>query len=475
MKKYFYYILYCSIGLSSCKKFLDVQPEDRFLSEQVFSNEASVNSALNGIYLNMAKPDLYGGRLSMRDLELMAQYYNSASINYRSFTSYSYSDPDMQTVFSNVWQSAYRVILNTNSFITQLGKTQGVMDNTRKDILTGEAYAIRAYLHFDLLRLFGPVYSSDCLNKAIPYLSAPTDQIQPILPANMLIDSVLKDLNRAAVLLQNDPVRTQGLVVQIGSDPLSDFYRMRNRRFNYYAVMAIKARVLLYRGNKPGALTVARAVINEGGKYFPWSPEAVSQPNIANPDRNFSSEVLLGFYNPDMYNQQRDFFAAPLQNGVILAPITERLEEIYERLSNDYRYRVNWRDGGSAGKTYKTFVKYEDVVDPAMPFRNFQSLLRLSELYYIVAECELNKTLALSALNTVRTNRGLPNLGSTADVMTELYKEYRKEFWGEGQTFFFFKRMARTSIPSGNTNGINISMDAAKYVVPLPLIETQNR
>ncbi|SDL90349.1 SusD family protein [Pedobacter steynii] len=466
----------CSMALSACKKFLDVQPQDRFLSEQVFKDEKTINAALNGIYLNMAKSDLYGSRLSMRDLDLMAQYYNTSSnASYRLYTSYNYAESGMRADFSKVWQSAYRVILNANSFIGQLEKSQNVIDDSRKHILMGEAYAIRAYLHFDMLRLFGPVYARDSLKNAIPCLLAVTDQIQPILPANKVIDSVLKDLNLAAALLQNDPVRKEGVVVQTDADPGSNFYKMRNRRFNYYAVQAIKARVLLYRGNKAGALSLARAVITEGGKYFPWSPEAVSQPNTANPDRVFSSEVLLGFQNIELYNQQRDFFAAPLQNDVILAPLQDRLDEIYENLPNDYRFRVNWRDGGSAGKTYKTFVKYEEVTDQAKTFRNFQSLFRLSELYYIIAECEIDNDLAVKALNVLRSSRGLPALISTANVPAELYKEYRKEFWGEGQTFFFFKRKMLMTIPSGSVNGLTVNMRLEDYVVPLPLIETQSR
>ncbi|KAF5269741.1 hypothetical protein FQR65_LT17947 [Abscondita terminalis] len=164
-----------------------------------------------------------------------------------------------------------------------------------------------------------------------------------------------------------------------------------------------------------------------------------------------------------------------MKDVVITAPDPQRLDEIYEKLMNDYRYRVNWRDGGSAGKTYKTFIKYEDINEQNVSFRNFQSLLRLSEMYYIAAECEPDPLQAITLLNTVRTNRGLPDLSPKANVTTELFKEYRKEFWGEGQTFFYFKRRALTGIPNGSANGFTIKMDTTKYVVPWPLLEIQNR
>ena len=105
----------------------------------------------------------------------------------------------------------------------------------------------------------------------------------------------------------------------------------------------------------------------------------------------------------------------------------------------------------------------------------FQPLIRKTEMYYIIAECEADKTEQLRVLNIVRFNRGLIDLASTVTVNTELQKEYQKEFFGEGQLFYYYKRMGTTSIPNGSAASGNISMNATKYVVPLPLSETITR
>lgn len=465
-----------SLVFASCSKFLDIKPEDRFLAEQVFENQSAIHSALNGIYINMAKPELYGSQLTMKDLDIMAQYYktsNSGSFNI--IASYNYRDASTQASFGAIWQSSYRAVLNINTFIERLQLTKGVIDGTHKNILLGEGYAIRAYLLFDMLRLFGPVYKTDSLALAIPYPTIPTDQIQPILKANAVMDSVIRDIDRSLELLKDDPIRNEGVKAFEGADPNGNFYRMRNRRFNYYGAMALKARVLLYRQDQAGALHAAKSVIEDAERFFTWTPGGSTLPNIDSPDRNFSSEIIVGMQNTGMYDQQRNLFAATLFDYQILAPISQRLDEVFNSFLNDYRYRVNWRDGGSAGKTYKTFVKYESPLNTNNSFRFFQSLIRITELYYIAAECTADREEALRYLNTVRINRGLPNLGAGANITTELFREYRREFWGEGQTFFFFKRLGQTSIPSGNTNGLVVEMDAAKYVVPLPVIETQNR
>lgn len=459
----------------SCKQFLDVKPQDRFLDEQVFETQSAIHSALNGIYINMAKYPMYGARLSMRDLDVMAQYYNTVeNTNMNILASYNYTDASTKESFSAIWEASYQAVLNANTFLMQLKRTENVVSQEHKDILMGEAYAIRAYVLFDMLRLFGPVYQTDSLGLAIPYPTVPSDQVHPILPANMVMDSVLNDIDRAILLLKDDPIRTEGVKSMTG-DANNDFYRMRNRRFNYYGVMALKSRVLLYRNDKAGALSAAKQVLTEAKDFFKWTPGGSTMPNIKSPDRSFSSEIILGIQNAGMYDQQRMLFNASLFSYQILAPISKRLDEVFDNFPNDYRYRVNWRDGGSAGKTYKTFVKYEDVTDGASSFRYFQSLVRLTELYYIVAECTTDRAEALQYLNSVRQNRGLPDLSAGVTVETELYKEYRREFWGEGQTFFYFKRKARPTVPSGNTNGVLVNMNPSRYVVPLPVVETENR
>ena len=52
-----------------------------------------------------------------------------------------------------------------------------VIGSNNKDVLMGEAYGLRAYLHFDLFRLFGPRWEDRSnINKILPY-SRTTDMI----------------------------------------------------------------------------------------------------------------------------------------------------------------------------------------------------------------------------------------------------------------------------------------------------------
>ncbi|MGJ1361398.1 RagB/SusD family nutrient uptake outer membrane protein [Sphingobacterium spiritivorum] len=467
-------ILVCTtIILISCNKFLDVKPEDRFLEEQVFSNELSVYNALNGIYMNLSKPDLYGGHLSMSTIDVMAQYYNH-NIKWQQYAIYRYGDDEVKGRFSSIWNTSYLAILNTNNFINKLDQTFGVVSDARKNLLMGEAYAIRAFIHFDILRLFGPIYASDPEKISIPYFTTTTDKVQPLLSAKVVVENVLTDLKRAEELLEKDPVRSDGIVKTSGIDVLGDFDKLRNRRLNYYAVLALKARVLLYKGDKKAALDAAERVISEGTKWFPWTSEKLTTPGIADPDRNFSSEIIFGIQNNQMYNQQNSLFNSSISQDAILAPTKLRLDAVYENNLNDFRNRINWVS--TTNKPYRTFVKYSDISDKGLFFRQFQSLIRLTEMYFIAAESTADKGTALKYINMVRFYRGLTPVANNINVDIEdlLLKEYRKEFWGEGQLFYYYKRKAVPIIPSG-ADGADMPMNTAKYIVPLPDSEIQNR
>src|SRR5262249_49143919 len=132
----------------------------------------------------------------------------------------------------------------------------------------------------------------------------------------------------------------------------------------------------------------------------------------------------------------------------------------------------SWVFPAATSKNYRTFYRFADVANSNTAFRYMVPLLRMSEMYYIAAECAPDNVTAFSYLNTVRNNRGLVSLATTANLQTEIKKEYNKEFYGEGQLFYYYKRTKTTSIPNGSATSGNVTMDKTKYVLPLPQSET---
>ncbi|MFV0554746.1 MAG: RagB/SusD family nutrient uptake outer membrane protein [Mangrovibacterium sp.] len=478
MKTYIKYILCLSVGLGifACNDFLDIQPEDKFLEEQLFSTQEGISLALNGIYAQMVAKNAYGGELTMNTIEVMAQSYNVGDSRHsaHSYGKYAYKDGGVQSKFNSIWVNMYTNILNINNLLQGLELYPQVLAAREDSLVRGEAHALRAMLHFDLLRLFGPVYYTNAQDDAIPYYTEPKAEMAEMLSAEQVIVKVLDDLNLADSLLSKDPIRTSGPMKSAGIDFNDTFFRYRNFRLNYYAVKALQARVNLYAGNKEAALEAAKVVIDEATVWFPWILDETITSGGANIDRAFSTEVIFALENNDLYNRQKDYFAANLSQFSILAPTTQRLEQVFENNISDYRFEYSWFISTEAAKDYRTFFKFADVEDKSLNFRFMQPLIRMSEMYYIAAETEPDPTVAIDYLNVVRYERGLEALESTANIEGEIHKEYRKEFYGEGQMFFYYKRKNLSSIPNGS-NMSSIDMGAAQYVVPLPLSETDYR
>lgn len=465
----------CLLGITSCKKWLNVQPQDKFTETQVFKDEAGAQLAVNGLYLKLTQNSLYGVNLSMGMVEIFAQRFNvGGQHGYAPYQQYNYGSiaPGIQLM----WEQAYATIANANEFLKNLDKYPGMMPASHDSILRGEAIAIRAMLHFDMLRLFGPVYNTaDSVSISVPYYRVASPAVQALLPANQVMDSILADLHNAAQLLRSDPVIASGRSAEFIADG-RNFYRNRHQRLNYYAVKALQARAFLYRNDKTNAYAAAKFVIDSASKWFAWtSIDILSNP--VNPDRIMSSEVLFAPYCSNLYNNHKSLFSEDLTETSILTPNSARLSELFENNENDYRYNPNWIFSNSGTKAYKTFYKYADVADKNSGFRFLIPLIRLSEMYYIAAECETNSVTAIQYLDTVRLHRGLTSLPPAAGLSTELIKEYRREFFGEGQLFFFYKRENITTLPNSASTNPNstVTLNKAKFVLPLPVSETVNR
>lgn len=474
MKKYIYKftaVVIVLISATSCSDYLDVVPQDKILEAQTFSNEQGVQNVHNGLYIQLASDRLYGSTLTMDVIEVLGQQYNiSASHRANRIATYAYSEGSIKNLFSGIWEKAYTTILSSNKFLESIEEYKGVISEEKANLLKGEAIAIRALLHFDMLRLFGPIYKTKPSDPAVPYYEAPVTKNNPILPANEVINKVLVDLDKALALLANDPVLTTGRYNPSTAFDGNPYYSAnRGNRMNYLAVKCLKARVLLYAGDKVGASAAANEVINftKSTTLFPWTSASVAT-NLRDPDRTFSSENFFSISDFNLNLKQRTLFDANLSDTEIYSPLLNRLTAVFESNDNDYRYLPSWKIPITGGKTQRTFFKYEDVTDKKKPFRYQIPMFKLSEMYLIAAETATVPADGIAFLNTLRFNRGLVNLGSTAVLATEITKEYRKEFIGEGQLFFYYKRNATTAIPNGSAASGNITMGALQYEVPLP-------
>lgn len=456
------------LTFSSCSRFLEVKPEDRVLEDQLFSSSKGIRSVLNGLYINLAKQELYGQNLTLSTTEILAQRYNIPSTHSLSkVATYAYNENLVSSRMDAIWSSSYSLILNTNAFLENLKKYEGVLPKYEEALYRGEALAMRAFLHFDLFRMFGPQYAVDPAKSSLPYYSSSQSKMNPLLAADEFVGMLLTDLDEAELLLAGDDVVTNGVNPRSTSGGIDFYSTDRNYRLNYYAVKGLKARLYLYIGDKVNALKYAKEVIAVKEK-FPWTTVTNALVEKQNPDRVFSTEMLFGIMDTQLYNSYLQLFDPSIHDNDILAPILDRINSTFENNENDYRFNLNWVRPSTGIKEYKTFVKYADIVEKEKNFRFTIPLLKISEIFYIAAECESANDEALSYLNEVRINRGLPNLNAGVDLSTEIRKEYEKEFFGEGQLYFFFKRKNITSIPNGSSKTGTVTVN---FAIPMPQSE----
>lgn len=258
-KKYKSFSLACLLGLLSltaCNDWVSITPSDRLSENTLFSTKDGFLKALNGIYVEMNGHDLYGFNMTAGAIDAMGQYYaySSSTHAFYYYATYAYTNATVKGTFDRYWSQAYALIANANTIIAAADEAGDILPQPYLGLVKGEALALRAFLHFDLLRLFGPIYSAQTQGQAtLPYMTAADLNIQDLGTAQEVADKVIADLQAALALLKDqDPVLTEGVRNGANPDGKNDFY-YRQYRLNYYAVQALLARVYLWKGQKAEA------------------------------------------------------------------------------------------------------------------------------------------------------------------------------------------------------------------------------
>ena len=480
-------VLVCGVG---CSDFLDVQPKDKQSEEQLFSTRGGFYTAVNGIYNKVASTALYGKNLSYELVDVISKRYLPLSVNtyLTALSTFAYTGEEVEKELENTWTTAYNTVLNCNVLLENLEESEGVLQGQEYRVLKGEMLAVRAFLHFDMLRLFGPVYKLHPEMESIPYNESSRVSALPLLTADSVMhEKILRDLDVAESLLaDSDPVIENGPMASLGEDE-EVYLRYRQLRMNYYAVLALKARGYLYAGENTKALAVARKLLTDPkvDEHFPAVDPNKLLANQDNPDRVFSTEVLAGIYVKDRADIHTTYFSSEQAGTNYLHPRKNYVNtNLFAEETQDYRFQSWWRTASNESEGGYDFIKYEEIAKPTQAgeseyfYAVFMSLIRLSEVYYIAAECEPVLADKYGWLNKIRERRGLSTLTvvSDEDFMKRLRTEYLREFMGEGQIFFMYKRLYAHLLSDENGNDANAyEAREERYVLPLPSGEIANR
>ena len=373
---------------------------------------------------------------------------------------------------------AYLLLYLTNNLLKYLDKPEAVQICSNYDYLRGEALALRAYLHFELIRIFAPDVKKNPEYKSIPYRKTFSPDIEPQLKVKEVYQEILADLTEAKQLLSNDVIRTNGpdwlgeSEKKEESDDVtdknegyytSDFLKTRKYRMNYYAVLGTLARVHLTLGTTDDmekAYDYAMEVI-ESGKFRPIQEEyiLVSGEQAKYRDILFTDEFIFGLYSAQVDAFYKSNFDESYGVKKILI---NKLSDIYGQGTRDLRqthwFKTSW------GTSY--LLKHNADLEYA---KEKVRMITLAEMYYIAAEAHPAEAYDLleEILPSREIHSSLPVNAGRTEVLTEVLKEYRKEYIGDGQFFYAYKRLIEEEaaiLPLG----INIPNENKVLVWPLP-------
>lgn len=475
-------LLLLLLAVSSCKKWLDVSPKTQIKESEQFENRQGFIDALFGMYQKLTINGLYGANLSYGMIDILAQRYEnktSTTDAYYNLTRYNYLFHS--TDIATIWSQQYAAIAQCNFIIDGADKYRTVLTDEYYGIIKGEALGMRAFLHFDLIRLYAPAWADGANENtlSIPYMAKFELKQQDKLTLGAALLRCENDLKEAETLLSVYPGIDQ-IADNQGSTSPDLFHMYRQNHFNYWAAKATLARLYLYKGAKEQALKYAKEVID--GKKFRFmftNSELDVDPASAYGNLTFTPEHILSLYVSDMKTSTDGYFkpaVAGVPDASDLFTTRVKLNNMYEVQTPGYTTDIR---NPFAAKTVWIQVTTNAVytkkyhVDNAQNVReSLVPLLRLPEMYYIAAEAAPTLAEGVAYLNTVRTARLLPALSppSSATILNdEIQKEYRKEFYGEGQLWYYYKRKNVVNIPDGAGN----PMTPAKYIFNIPDAELQ--
>ncbi len=476
MKINLYSLIFLGLTLfatTSCEKWMDVDPKTDVKADDFFDSENGYYASLQGIYTSMAAASTYGNNLSFGMLDQLALVYDSrpaGSITKEEVFEYEISleGYDTKARLAATWSATYNLIANANNLLRWIDeKGTAVLDPNTVNLFKGELYGLRAFFHFDLLRLWGPMgYDAANTTKYIPYRFVADNTKQPLLTQQAVTANILSDLSLAEQLLAQE--KTEKLT---NNAPTSD----RCFRFNYYAVKALQARVYNYCGMKAEAFAAAKEVVDNSGLAL--QTENSTQPAMYKEivfgiyKYRMSEEIISYFDEGPIFNTQYTTDAGTMEK--LFRGFTGTSSDVDIRMKNTAVLGYDFTRDGKQTRTYisRKYIKNDEEIIP---------LVRLPEMYYIMCE-SADLSVAPEYVNAVKSKRGYTKSSMKSvfrdetDSLVDRSLVFRILYYSEGHYFYFLKRNKIKSVdyyPYHSERGVvsetPFYFDEKKYVVPLP-------
>jgi hypothetical protein len=444
------YILAAALGmfaLTGCKKELDLAPTDTFTEANAFLNMDDATYETNAIYARYASAylnDIYASTVASDEAKLGAGNAGQGALEYRlQYT----ADDNTSSVVTSAWGAYYYMIDQANRVLSRIDEIPSATpaDDATKTRYKGEAMALRAIGHYELLRNYAGNYDPSALG--VPVM---TSNQTYAFPARNTMGEVMTQI-------ETDLSTAKTMVATANSGSYSD------TAINNIIVAGFQARVALYKGDFDAAINYATEVINSGirpldGGSFPliWTDQ--SQAELLFRYR-FATSTALG-----------SIFTTT-GNSIYFAP-SDKLIDSYD--AGDIRPDSYFASLGGNNLVYKYYISPRGgrVVD--------LKAMRTAEMYLIRAEAYARKAapdVAAGAadLNALRAQRIVgytdETFTSASALLDAVILERYKELCFEGFRFYDLKRLG-LPLQRSSTDAApawqSLDANSFRFVFPIP-------
>lgn len=458
--------------LGACKKSIDIQPEYQLDGSKPLSTITEAETAITGMYASLRSANLYGGSggnqsfTSTPDMmsDDLIETFESLG-NKRKFSEWTYAS-DNASIYAT-WVAAYQSIARANLILRDIDKFTGTNPKAVNRI-KGQALALRAHMHFELLRYFAPTFSRSTDSLGIPYVKNFDVTAKPVRNSiKVCYDNILADLGQSVSLLGN--------IDKAINSSSSRAY------IDIAAVYGMQARVNLYASQWADAIVAATNAINlkalaaNAGTFQPiWWDESIDEVLWAIQFDSYAegdcyANAYFAINNKSTYRPSNDLVA-------LYNPSTDiRFDAYITSIGSGPTY---------AGPSRLIVAKHWGKGTATDGVVNWKAY-RTGEMYLIRAEANYragNQTAALADLNGLRSKRilGFVNGSETGTTLfTAIQTERRKELAFEAHRFFDLKRWGKVAIArsscgtSGNSpsNICSLASSSRSWTWPMPFNE----
>lgn len=438
MKKILAYIS-LAVLLTGC---LDIKLEDQYSDPDAISTVQRARELLSSAYNNIPRLQV---ELSLLGDDLWPT--NLASKNADVLNLYNWQENAMEDFSATVWTGYYYTISAVNALLPRLDnvvlKDEG--DALLLEKIRSEAKALKAMCYFDLLRLYGPVWSQENLDKDAIIIK---DRLElDFLPRSSLkacVEEVARLLSEAAAVDNSD----------------AEVYCLSTG-----AIKALQAEVELFRGDYDAAVEFGLPLLSDAESRWTASEYNSLWSDSRSAERLFAPYIFTTFYTDLCYDKSSgDYYV--LSDKVTF---------------DDGDVRKNWTETEfqMASQAVRSMGKYNRMYYENTDVR-YINTLRYSGVCFTVAEAYArggNPEEAIALMNRYLAARGAAVFDESLEgeeLVAAILDEKQKEFAGEGTRIFDLKRLGGDLGRYGSFGGsVSSTVRAGDYrwLLPIPSVE----